>query len=457
MLLAKSALKEIGWPAIPSAPGAAALAMQLQLEHSQWWSPQVIEQQQFRQLEALLLHAAATVPFYRERFKSAGYDPARDCLTPEIWHMLPRLQRDEIQSAEGALRSNQIPNAHGRLFEHFTSGSTGKPLHAYSTEITHFFWLALTLRDHLWHKRDLSGKLASIRSKVAEESRQGWGPATDAVFASGPSVALNIQADLDSQLRWLTQQNPDYLLSHPSNLAALARRCIERNLRLPQLREVRSFGETLGPDLRSLCREAWNVAVVDSYSAEEVGYIALQCPEHEHYHAQAENLLVEVLNDQGQPCLPGEIGKIVVSTLHNFAMPLLRYEIGDYAEVGAPCACGRGLPVLQRIMGRQRNLLTLPDGRQHWPSFPSSLWLSVAPIRQFQLVQKSLHDIEVRIVADRPLTASEETRLGALLNQQFGYPFKMYFKYVERIERKPNCKFEDFISELARSDFEQGV
>ncbi|MBI3223122.1 MAG: phenylacetate--CoA ligase family protein [Nitrosomonadales bacterium] len=455
MLLAKSTIKEIGWPAIPSAQGAASLALQLQLEHSQWWSAQAIAQQQFRQLSALLLHAAATVPFYRERLQSAGYDPVRESITPARWRTLPRLRREDIQSAGDALMSGRVPAAHGRLFEHFTSGSTGRPIHAYGTELTHFFWLGLTLRDHLWHKRDLSGKLASIRSKVSEEPRQGWGPATDAAFASGPSVTLNIQADLDSQLQWLIQHNPDYLLSHPSNLAALARHCIERHIRLPRLREVRSFGEALGPDLRRLCREAWNVPLVDSYSTEEVGYIALQCPEHQHYHVQAENLLVEVLDDQGQPCPPGEIGKVVVTTLHNFAMPLLRYEIGDYAEVGEPCPCGRGLPVLKRIMGRQRNLVTLPDGRQHWPSFPGSLWLSVAPIRQFQLVQKSLQQIEVRIVADRPLTADEETRLGALLNQQFGYPFHLVFNHVGQIERKPNCKFEDFISELAHP--EQGA
>lgn len=448
-MLPKSSVTGISWPAIPSAQGAALLALQFQLGRSQWWRPEDILQQQFRQLEPLLAHAAATVPFYRERFKAAGYDPVGDGVTPETWLKLPCLKRDDIQSAGRSLMSGQVPAGHGRLFEHFTSGSTGKPLHAYGTELTHFFWMALTLRDHLWHKRDMGGKLASIRSKVSDGARQGWGPATDAVFATGPSAALNIQADLDTQLKWLMQQAPDYLLSHPSNLAALARRCREQDIRLPQLREVRSFGETLPPGLRDLCRKAWNVPLVDTYSAEEVGYIALQCPQHEHYHVQAENLLVEVLGNQGQPCAPGETGKVVVTTLHNFAMPLLRYEIGDYAEVGEPCPCGRGLPVLQRIMGRQRNLVTLPDGRQHWPSFPSNLWLSVAPVRQFQLTQKSLEHIDIRIVAERSLTADEEARLTALLNEQLGYPFRLTFCRVERIERKPNCKFEDFVSELS--------
>ena len=81
------------------------------------------------------------------------------------------------------------------------------------------------------------------------------------------------------------------------------------------------------------------------YSCEEAGYIALQCPQAEHYHCQSESVLVEVLDDEGRPCTPGQVGKVVLTALHNFAMPLIRYENQDYAEVGPPCACGRGLPV----------------------------------------------------------------------------------------------------------------
>ena len=127
---------------------------------------------------------------------------------------------------------------------------------------------------------------------------------------------------------------------------------------------MRTFGEILEPVCRATCQQVFGVKVVDMYSSQEVGYIALQCPEHEHYHVQAENLLVEVLAEDGRGCGPGEVGRVVVTTLHNFAMPLLRYDIGDYAEVGASCPCGRGLGVLTRILGRQRNLLVLPDGRR---------------------------------------------------------------------------------------------
>jgi phenylacetate-CoA ligase len=195
-------------------------------------------------------------------------------------------------------------------------------------------------------------------------------------------------------------------------------------------------------------REAWNVPLVDVYTAEEVGYIALQCPECEHFHVQSENLIFEILDESGEPCQPGEIGRVVLTTLHNFAMPLVRYDIGDYAEAGAPCACGRGLPVITRILGRQRNLLTLPNGRRHWPSFPSEKWSHAGPIRQLQLVQQSLDHIEVRVVAERVLNEGEKVKLVSALQNCLGHPFNMSVRELADIPRAASHKFEDFISEV---------
>lgn len=447
-MLPRSSISGMVWPSIPEQSAATLLAMQFQFEQSQWWHPALLRQHQLRQVARLLAHASDAVPFYRGRLGAAGGDPVKDGVTEASWASLPFLAREDIQHHGHALRSLRPPPDHGQVVDSATSGSTGRPIRFCGTEVTRFFWRALTLRDHLWQRRDLSGTLAAIRTTVNEGETNGWGPATDAVFATGPCVTMNIRSDVETQVEWLQRQNPDYLLSHPSNILALARRCIETGVRLPRLRELRTFGETLMPGLREACRLAWDARVTDVYSAEEVGYIALQCPEGEHYHIQAENLLVEILGDDGRPCAPGEIGRVVVTTLNNFAMPLIRYQIGDYAELGEPCRCGRGLPVLKRILGRQRNMLTLPDGRQHWPSFPAEGWLPVAPVRQFQLVQRDLERIEARFVADRPLTADELRRLEAMLHEYLRYAFKIDFVQLERIERKPNCKFEDFISEL---------
>ncbi len=424
--------------------------MHHQLDQSQWWPREKLEARQFDQLREILAHAAQTVPFYRERL-AAGIDPAR-AIDPVAFARLPLLTRRDIQTQGAALMSHAPPPGHGQRVEHVTSGSIGEPLRVFGTQLDSMFWLAQTLRDHLWHRRDFAGTLCAIRSRVMTiASEPGWGPATDALFATGPRAILNIRADPARQLEWLQQHDPAYLLSHPTNLRELARLSLRQGVDLPRLKEVRSFGETLPQDLRALCREAWNASLTDVYSAEEVGYIALQCPEHEHYHVQSEHLLVEVLDDQGRACGPGEIGRVVVTTLHNFAMPLIRYALSDYAEVGAPCSCGRGLPVLTRILGRSRNMLTLPDGRRVWPTFPAMRY-SAATIRQLQIIQHTRDRVEARFVAERVLLPEEEQLLVTAIHDAFGYPFAVTLTPVPEIARSAGMKCEDMISLVAEDD-----
>jgi phenylacetate-CoA ligase len=441
----------LAWPALPGAVAAGLLAVQQQLAESQWWSSSQIRALQLRQARELLAHACRHVPHYRETLLPVLGARGGGEIDAKAWSSLPRLRREDIQGGGSTLHSSELPVGHGKTIEYWTSGSTGRPISFLGSELTRFFWQVLTLRDHIWHRRDLHGKLAVIRTTTEAGERRGWGPATDHIYDTGPCATLNIRTDVARQAEWLAHHDPDYLLSHPSNLLALARSFGERGLAAPRLREVRTFGEVLPPALRQVCLEVWRARVVDVYSAEEAGYIALQCPECESYHVQAENLLVEVLDDDGVECEPGAIGKVVLTTLHNFAMPLIRYEIGDYAEVGPPCACGRGLPVLRRIMGRQRNMLRLPDGRQHWPSFPAEAWLAIAPIRQFQIVQTALDSVEARFVAEGRLQAAQLEQLASMLKKYLDYPLKVTMSQVDEIERKPNSKFEDFVSLLTPS------
>ncbi|MDZ4254563.1 MAG: hypothetical protein U1A72_18490 [Sulfuritalea sp.] len=446
----KSAVSGVSWPGILSPEGAALLALQYQFEHSQWWPLAQLEAKQFSQLREVLAHAAQTVPFHRDRLSAAGIDPAYD-IDPAAFARLPLLTRRDIQRQGTALLSQALPPGHGQLVEHKTSGSSGEPLRVFGTQLDTTFWLAQTLRDHLWHRREFAGKLCAIRSRVNDIELRGWGPATDALFNTGPSALLNIRADPAQQLKWLQQHKPDYLLSHPTNLRELARLSLRGGVKLPQLREVRSFGETLPHDLRTLCHEAWGVGVADVYSAEEVGYIALQCPEHEHYHLQSEHLLIEILDEAGRHCAPGAVGRVVVTTLHNFAMPLIRYALNDYAEVGAACDCGRGLPVLTRILGRSRNMLALPDGRRYWPSFPVMHYAD-ASIRQLQIIQHTREMVEARFVAERGLQPEEERALIAAIQDALGFPFAVTLTPVAEIGRSSGMKYEDIVSLVAADD-----
>ncbi len=203
------------------------------------------------------------------------------------------------------------------------------------------------------------------------------------------------------------------------------------------------------PVLSAILRE---MKIIDSELGQQaLGYAALQCPEHEHYHVQSENVLLEVLDNNGRPCRPGQSGRVVATTLHNFAMPLIRYDIGDYATAGEPCSCGRGLPVISRILGRVRNMLTLPTGGQVWPYFSANKLRDHVPIRQFQLMQKTLTRLELRIVPERPLTAEDEAKMRAVIIDGVGGGFTISFSYHDAIASGPSGKYEDFRSVLPQA------
>jgi phenylacetate-CoA ligase len=353
-LTPKSSVEGINWPAPVAGKGASLLALQFQLAQSQWWSPEELRRHQTRELHALVRHAYATVPYYRRVLSEAGFDPGAE-ITEASWSRVPLLARKAIQEEGTNLHSRRIPRGHGKVHELSTSGSTGMPITVRATQVTRFFWLAFTLRDQLWHGFDVTKKIAAIRDHPHGAgaypdglSTSNWGRAVEPAYATGPAVMLNIATPVAQQIEWLQRQDPDYVITFPSNLMALSAYCREQGITFPRLRMVETLAEILHAEVRAACREVWGVKVVDMYSAQEVGYIALQCPDHEHYHVQSENALVEVLDEKGRPCGPGETGRMVLTPLHNFAMPLIRYDVGDYGVVGEPCPCGRGLPVLTR-------------------------------------------------------------------------------------------------------------
>jgi phenylacetate-CoA ligase len=442
-----SALPGLVWPALPSPAGARLLSVLLQLERSQWLPPEQLQQEQMRQIRVLLRHCHASVPFYREHWGSQRAPSTT--LNAESFHSLPVLTRKDLQSNFASLKSKNIPHSHGGVGETSSSGSTGTPVRMLKTQFTQVFWNAFTLRDHLWQQRDLTGTLATIRHGIDEGQFDNWGSATADLMHTGPSLVRGVRSDTATQLRWLSDLQPEYLMTYPSNVAALARLALDQDVRLPRLRQVRTLGEVLAPDVRELCRQAWNVPVADVYSSDEAGYLALQCPEHDCYHVQSEGVLLEVIDDKGKPCKPGEIGRVIVTVLHNFAMPLVRYELGDYAELGANCPCGRGLPVIKRVLGRVRNMLVTADGKRYWPTFALRDLAGAAPILQAQFAQIGFDLIEARLVLGSQPSATQEDKMRQVILARLPAGFQLRFAYCDRIPRSHGGKFEDFVSEFA--------
>jgi len=452
-----SRLPGVVWPAVPGQQGLLLAALLTQLEQSQWASGVDIERAQMRQLHVLIEHARSHSGFHAERLAAFRPDQAQGL--GEWLSAIPVMRREDLQQRRADIDCAWLPPEHGEVTLAQSTGSTGEPVAVRRSGLNGLIWMAMTLREHLWQRRDFSQSLAVIRALLAEEdtARRGvssadWGPPVNHLFVSGPLHGLNLQTDIVRQAEWLRQIMPAYLLTYPNNLLALldlAEADAKGLAGLGRLQQVRTIGETLHDSLRERCRRVLGVGVADVYSTQEVGVIAIECPQGGGYHVMAEGVVIELLREDGRPCAAGETGRVVVTDLHNFATPLIRYDLGDLAEADGPCACGRGLPKIRRILGRERNLLRLPDGQRFWPLVGAFGFRDIAPVRQYQIIQRSLERVTLRLAVERPLSVAEEQGLAEKLVEFLGCRFAVDFDYcAPQIPRGPGGKFEDFICEI---------
>lgn len=419
------------------------------LESSQWQPPEAIHARQLSMLRKLLSHHARHSLWVKNRVEQSGLPI--DALTESLatWSRLPVMTRRDLQQMDWD--EGHLPKAHEPVFEKKSSGSTGEPVTVRRTAISEVFWQANTLRDHQWHRRDASGTLLAIRANFTKAvTSRSWGPPVAKLYQTGPSFGLSSTTDVNQIIRRIKEVQPHHLLIYPSIWRSILDVSNADSPAWKNLVHVRTLGETVDEELRSRTIEVTGATLIDVYSAEEVGVIALQCPDSAAYHVMAESLLVEIINDSGELCQPGEVGRVVVTDLSNLATPILRYENGDYAEVGAQCGCGRGLPTLRRVVGRQRNMVKLPDGRRHWPLTGYREFQTIADVRQYQLVQNSTEEIEVRLVVrEGKLAPSQEQRLTEIVTREIGHSFRYKFTYFpDQIPRHKSGKFEEFICSI---------
>jgi phenylacetate-CoA ligase len=415
---------------------------------------------QFDQIGELVAHIDRSVPYYGVTLRKAGVRPGQP-ISEDAWRRAPILTRRAAQDGNDRLFATQTPPSHGQVGDHTTSGTSGMPVRLKQTKLHHLFWQSFVLREEVWHRRDLSATILGIRRDDQRQDLSGavhvrrmpdWGAPVSTVYPTGPSLVLDYRSSVADQAQVVRRERPAYLTVYPSVLLELLRHCREHDVAFEGLKGVRTVLEVLAPEVRQLCREVLGVGITDVYSCGEAGYLAIQCPEYGAYHLQQENALIEILDDAGAPCAPGAVGRVVVTTLHNFAMPLLRYELGDLAEMGEACPCGRTLPVITRIVGRARDMLTLPDGAKRYPFYGHSAMMTVGAIRQHQVVQKSLTEIEIRLVVAHPLSPAEEAKIREAAIEGLGHPFEITLAYTDEIKRDRSGKYAEFRSEIAAAD-----
>lgn len=302
-----------------------------------------------------------------------------------------------------------------------TSGATGIPVEVQRTHLSQLWWSATNIREVLWHKRDISESFAIIRPHITKEIVEPqWGPAFSLLGRTGPVYAHPAHGDIN---QWLQKIQPGYLFTFPSILET-----IDLNA-LTNLKGIKTTGETL---------HMRHPLIADMYSTEEVGTVAIQCPDNREVYHVMENIILEILDENNQPATKG---RVIVTDLAS--QYLYRYDIGDYAEFGT-CGCGRGLQTIKTIYGRKRNMVRLPDGSTHWPRIGSKNYRDVAPVKRFQMAQVGEKELELRLVIDRPLTDGQKKKILALTHEAIAYPFKVRYKYVDGFAAG---KFEEFVNE----------
>jgi len=404
------------------------------MSRSQYWAPERIH----RYVEANLarsLAAASRIPFYRERFANHAPEPGKLRDLPILCRVQVPYLLNSVRAMDPSL-NNLIPG--------HSAGSTGMPV------------------GFLWDARHQSSRYAArVRYLRANEwspiGRSAWimstrPESTDAWFVTrgrflGARFASHI-GDLEQLAEWLRTLDPLYLYAFPVNLDGLARVFETRRWRLGSLRKIFSGSEILDSSLRERLRRIFGVEVSDNYGSTEA-FLAWECPQRS-YHINAEHVLLEIVDEFGRAASPGAMGRVLVTTLQNHLMPLIRYEIGDYAVTAqGSCRCGRTLPLIGQILGREINLFIDGNGKRFvpWPLFrplTARGWVT-----QYQVVQRDVGRFVVRFVSDRDLAPQDEAEISDHFETITRAPVTIEFERLQKIPRAPSGKFMIAMNEVA--------
>jgi phenylacetate-CoA ligase len=417
------------------------------LDQTQYLPADRMRAYQRRLLEALLRHARAETDFYADRL--APVFRADDTINWDRWHDIPIVTRKDVQENFAPLRARTLPKMAGEAIEDTSSGSTGRPVRHLQTKIQHIASLCANERFFRWHGLDPGALMARIRATANPEAAYPGGRTITDWRIEAPesrAIDLSISTPPEQQIEWLHRIAPQHLVSYPSNLRELARVATAAGDRI-RVERVLTWGEMVTDDAREAIQQYFGMAPLDRYGASETGSIAFACPHSNKLHLAAELVLLEVLDDDGNPVAAGTPGRVVVTPFYNLAMPLVRYAIGDHAVLSAePCPCGRTLPVIEKVLGRTRNIFRFVDGTALWPVLLSREISKHVPVSQFQAVQTSPTEIDFRYVPVDPHQASDFAGLTAYIRSRLHPSITVRPVAVASIDRSPGGKFEDCIS-----------
>ena len=411
-----------------------------------WRTPADLLAYQEAQLRRLIEHAHANVPYYRALLGSHGVTPAQIRTLADL-DRIPISSKADLrrQPPLDLLAAGLHPD---RLRRIQTTGSSGMPFVLYRSpgerRLHHLFWLRAY--------REFGQRLGDRVVRVSARRPRSGSPLArlaEPLRATGlESYWLDVTTPPEELLDELARLRPGVVTGYPGILARLGEGLRRKGRADIRPRFVIAGGEVLTGARRAQIEATWGVPVREVYACFETSLIALACQATGLLHVCDDSVVLEVLGSDGRPVEAGERGEVVLTSLHSFAMPFIRYRLGDVATRGASggCACGSPFGTIGQVQGRMLDFFRLPSGRLVHPYEIIMRLQEDGWVGQCQVVQEAADRIVVLIVPGPAFSPGKAAAFEARAAAVVGPEAKLRAEVVERIEPAPSGKFH-----LARS------
>jgi len=414
---------------------------------SQWKSYEELRELQDRKLRAILKHAYENVPLYRQKFASAGVHP-EDIKTVADLPKLPITTKQEVRdNFPDRIVANGVDT--GKCWLPHTGGSTGIPLTVAYDEAAEDFQKAVALRPNLSCGQGLFDKWI-VFTDPRHIGEKKW---FQRIGLFNPTQ-FSLFEDIDNQVLILKKAKPDIIDTYPSHLYLLAKKVNQIGVEIrPKM--VFTTAELLDSQTREHIQSVFNAPIYDQFGDVEMGRTAWECPAHSGYHIDVEAVIMEFIRDE-KPVSSGERGEIVYTTLYNYAMPLIRYAVGD---IGIPsdekCLCGRGLPLMKIIEGRKDDFLVRSDGTIVSPITMDLIIKNMMAIEQCRIIQETPGRVRVQIVNSHSLTEQIVSQLKSSIKEVLGENVSVETEMLAELLRDKSGKLRKVISKV-KIDWHKG-
>jgi len=404
-------------------------------------------------LRPLLRHAAAHVPYYRDLFGRVGFAPEDVGEVADLARLPLTGKADLRRGFPGAVIADNLPSH--RRFHTETSGSTGRPFEFYADRADIDARLGSFMLFWEWAGAPpwaaVTQVVVSLRPAATVDGHSAWMERARRVVLGHRMLRVSgLEASPEELAGRLSEipERTDYLLwGLPSSIARIAAGLLAGGADLPRPpRVIVASGESLLPTDRETMARAFRCPVVNHYSAYEMLHLAQSCPDDPALlHVDPTRAIARVVREDGREAATGESGRLVLTDLGNWVMPLVNYDIGDWARRGPRCPCGRGFPTLETVEGRLGEVIRTPGGRSISPTilgwFLTHVCQALPDIWEFQAVQTAPDALVLLVVPTPCFTAETARRLAAALEAELlGGEMRVTVERVDRIPTEASGK-----------------